>query len=73
MKMLYDSKSQNHIFKPDDKVLVLLPVQGNTLQARYHGPYKVLNRVGDLDYVIETLDGEKINSIMSCKYGKTIL
>ena len=26
MKMLYDRKSQNRIFKPGDKVLVLLPV-----------------------------------------------
>ena len=59
MKMLYDRKSQNRIFKPGDKVLVLLPVQGNTLQARYHGPYKVLKRVGDLDYIIETPDRRK--------------
>ena len=57
--MLYDRKSQNRIFKPGDKVLVLLPVQGNTLQARYHGPYKVLKRVGDLDYIIETPDRRK--------------
>ena len=59
MKMLYDRKSQNCIFKPGDKVLVLLPVQGNTLQTRYHGPYKVLKRVGDLDYIIETPDRRK--------------
>ena len=53
---------ENHkivIFKPGDKVLVLLPVQGNTLQARYHGPYKVLKRIGDLDYIIETPDRRK--------------
>ena len=59
IKMLHDRKSQNRVFKPGDKVLVLLPVQGNTLQARYHGPYKVLKRVGDLDYVIETPDRRK--------------
>ena len=35
MKRLYDRKSQNRVFKPDDKVLVLLPVQGNTLQTRW--------------------------------------
>ena len=38
MKIFYDRKAQNCIFKPCDKVLVLLPVQGNTLQARDHGP-----------------------------------
>ena len=26
MKLLYDSKSQNHVFKPEEKVLMLLPV-----------------------------------------------
>ena len=57
--MLYDRMSQNCIFKPGDTVLVLLPVQGNRLQARYHGSYKVLKRVGDLDYVIETPDRRK--------------
>ena len=59
MKILYDRKSQNRVFKPGDKVLVLLSVQGNTLQARYHGPYKVLKRIGDLDYIIETPDRRK--------------
>ena len=29
------------------------------IDARYHGPYKVLKRVGDLDYVIETPDRRK--------------
>ena len=64
MKMLYVRKSQNRVFKPCDKVLVLLPVQGNTLQARYHGLYNVLKREGDLDYVIETPD--RIKSTQLC-------
>ena len=51
------------------KVLVLLPVQGNMLQARYHGPYKVLKRVSDLDYVIETLDRRKL--IQLCQEPET--
>ena len=59
MKFLYDRKSQNRVFNPGDKVLVFLPIQGNTLQARYHGPYKVLKKVGTLDYVIETPDRRK--------------
>ena len=59
MEMLYDRKSQNSVFKPDDKVLVLLSVMGKTLQARYHGPCRVLKRVGGLDYVIEALDRRK--------------
>ena len=70
MKMLYDRKSQNRIFKPGDKVLVLLPVQRNMLQARYHGPYKVLKRVGDLDYVIETTGRRKSTQLCHVNMAK---
>ena len=44
--MLCDRKSQNSVFK-----------SGNL--ARYHGPYKVLKGVGNLDSVIETPDRRK--------------
>ena len=73
MKILYDRKSQNHVFKPDGKVLVLLPVQGNTLQARYHGPYKMLNKVDDLDYVIETPDRRKSTQLCHVNMVKPYL
>ena len=59
MKILYDKKSQNHVFKPGDKVLVFLPFWGNTLQASYHGPYKVFKRIGDMAYIIETPNRRK--------------
>ena len=59
IKMFYDKKITKFVFKPGDKILVLLPVQGNTLQARYHGPYKVLKRVSDLDYAIKSLHRRK--------------
>ena len=39
MKMLYDRSSQNRVFKSGDKILMLLPVQGNRLQVRYHVPH----------------------------------
>ena len=65
MKMLCDRKSQNRLFKPGDKVLVLLPVQGNMLEVRCHGPYKMLKRAGDPDCVIETLtEGSQTNCVM---------
>ena len=59
MKMLYNEKSQSCVFKPGDKVLVLLTVHRNMLQAKYHRPYKVLKRIGDLGYVNETPDRKK--------------
>ena len=54
MKRLYDRKVQKLSFKPGDKLLVLLPVPGNVLKARYQGPYEVERKVSDLDYVIKT-------------------
>ena len=54
MKRLYDRKVQKGSFKPGDKVLALLPVQGNVLKARYQGPYEVERKVSEVDYVIKT-------------------
>ena len=41
-------------FKPGDRVLVLYPVVGNTLQAKYSGPYKVVKKISDTDYLVKT-------------------
>uniref|UniRef100_H3BXP7 Gypsy retrotransposon integrase-like protein 1 n=1 Tax=Tetraodon nigroviridis TaxID=99883 RepID=H3BXP7_TETNG len=43
-------------FEPGEKVLVLLPIPGSSLQARYSGPYLVEKKVGDRDYLIATPD-----------------
>ena len=44
---------REHTFEVGDKVLVLLPIIGNPLQARYHGLYTV-EHVNDVDYVVIT-------------------
>ena len=41
MKVWYDQKARERTFDVGDKVLVLLPIAGNPLQAKYHGPYTV--------------------------------
>ena len=43
MKVWYDRKGKSRCFEPGDRVLVLFPVVGNPLQAKYSGPYKVVN------------------------------
>ena len=58
MKTL-DQHAQSQVFKPGDKVLVMLPLMGNTLKARYHGPYEILNKVGEVDYIVKTPDRRK--------------
>lgn len=54
MKRWYDKKARSRVFLPGDKVLVLLPLSGSALKARYSGPYLVSRRVNKTDYVIET-------------------
>ena len=41
LKSWYDKDATNRVFSPADRVLVLFPIPGNPLQARYHGPYTV--------------------------------
>lgn len=41
MKHYYDKKSVPCVFQPGEKVLVLLPLPGSSLQSRFSGPYTV--------------------------------
>jgi len=50
MKVWYDCKAKHRSFKPGDQVLMLLPISGHPLQARYHGPYVVERKVNNVDY-----------------------
>ena len=59
MKTWYDKKTRSRTFKPGDKVLVSFPLQGNPLQARFHGPYEIQTKVSNLNYVVKTPDRRK--------------
>ena len=59
MKTWYDRKAKARSFSPGDEVLVFLPIPGQTLQARYFGPYEVESKNDDLNYVIKTPDRKK--------------
>ena len=50
MKVWYDRKAKSRCFEPGDRVLVLFPVVGNPLQAKYSGPYKVVKKISDTNY-----------------------
>ena len=54
MKVWYDHNAKELTFQPGDKVLMLLPICGHPLQARYHGPYTV--ECNDVDYIVCTPD-----------------
>ena len=37
-----------------DDALVLLPIPGNPLQAKYSGPYTIHHKVNNVDYIVNT-------------------
>lgn len=56
IKTRRDSKRSDRNFSPSDKVLVYLPQYQKPLQSRFHGPYKIVKKLNDLDYVVSTSD-----------------
>ena len=58
-KVWYDRRARLRTFQLGDKVLVLMPMPGKPLHAKYHGPYTVKQQLGSVDYVISTPDGRK--------------
>uniref|UniRef100_A0A3B3Q649 Gypsy retrotransposon integrase-like protein 1 n=1 Tax=Paramormyrops kingsleyae TaxID=1676925 RepID=A0A3B3Q649_9TELE len=56
MKSRFDQKSVQRAFKPGDQVLVLLPLPGSALQAKFSGPYAIGSKLSETDYVVKTPD-----------------
>ncbi len=59
MKVWYDRKARSRSFEVGDQVLILLPVVGSPLEARFSGPYAVEKKVGNMDYIVSTPDRRK--------------
>lgn len=59
MKKWYDRKAKKRVFKEGDKVLVLFPLSGSSLQAKFNGPFVVMKKVNELNYIISTPDRRK--------------
>ena len=55
-KKWYDKGARHREYAPGDLVLLLLPLHGNPLQAKFQGPYKVLKRVSQTNYIVATPD-----------------
>ena len=47
-------KTKSRCLEPGNRVLVLFPIVGNTLQAKYSGPYNVVNKISDTDDLVKT-------------------
>lgn len=55
----YNQKTREREFAPDDQVLILLPTTQNRLMAKWQGPYRVLKKVGKVNYLIDMHDRSK--------------
>ncbi len=56
IKSHYDQKAVPRSFQAGDKCIILLPVPGSALQAKFTGPYEIKEKLGDTDYVVDTPD-----------------
>jgi hypothetical protein len=59
MKTRFDNKAENRVFEPGDKVLALLPMSQEPLAAKFQGPYQIMRRLNDVNYVVSTPDRRK--------------
>jgi len=62
-KVWCDRRTRLRTFRPGDKILVLMPMPGKPLHAKYHGPYTVEQQLGPVDYVICTPDRRKTKMV----------
>ena len=54
MKSNFDKKSESRAFMPGDKVLLFMPSRRLPLQCKYEGPFLVLKKINDVNYIIST-------------------
>uniref|UniRef100_A0A8K9UAB6 Gypsy retrotransposon integrase-like protein 1 n=1 Tax=Oncorhynchus mykiss TaxID=8022 RepID=A0A8K9UAB6_ONCMY len=71
MKLHYDKKAVGRSFAPGDQVLVLLPIPGSSLSARFAGPYLVEKKINDTNYVIKTPDRRRSSRVCHVNMLKT--
>ena len=59
-KTYYDKNCRKRIFKPGDKVLLLLPTSSNKLLAEWRGPFEIVRKLNSVDYMIRIGDKERV-------------
>ena len=62
-KVWYDKKARSRSFELGQEILALLPLPGNPLQDKYCGPYTILEKLGYVDYLIDTPNRRKQNRV----------
>ncbi len=63
MKRLYDRKTEQREFSPGDQVLALLPMANSPFQAKFTGPFTVVRRVSNQNYLLSTPKRRKVTQL----------
>ncbi|KAL6477782.1 hypothetical protein MHYP_G00136170 [Metynnis hypsauchen] len=71
MKRSFDKRAVARQFQPGDKVMVLLPIPGPSLSAKFSGPYSVEEKLSDTDYIIRTPDRKRKKRVCHINMLKT--
>lgn len=63
MKGRYNRDMVERSFCVGDKVLVFLPLSRLCLKAQFHGPYEIVKRTSNLNFVVKTPDCSKLRQM----------
>ncbi|KAL2095958.1 hypothetical protein ACEWY4_008106 [Coilia grayii] len=63
MKHNYDRRAEVRVFSPGDQVIALLPLLGSPFTAKYSGPYTVVRKVSDVNYLVATPERRKATQL----------
>ena len=64
-KKWYDKRARDLVLQEGEKVLLLLPTRSEKLLAKWRGPYKVLRKIGRVNYEVEIPKGRKKSKIFN--------
>ena len=53
-KVWYDRQARTRSFEIGQRVLIFLPMLAKPLEAKYQGPYTIIDKLSTVDYVIAT-------------------
>ena len=70
-KVWYDRRARERSFEIGQLVLVLLPISGKPLETKYQGPYRIIGKLGPVDYVISTPNKRRSQRVCHVNMLKT--
>ncbi|XP_055721489.1 uncharacterized protein LOC129813225 [Salvelinus fontinalis] len=63
MKGIFDRRTEPRHFSPGDQVLALLPIVGSPFEAKFQGPYTVVRKYTEQNYLVATPERRKAHQL----------